>query len=113
MNPQPASFQPANLLRIPTEAREVLRRLTGIAHAEFHDDWYEGDSRPGSRPRPHPPAYRLNEICGLLHFFLLLRAHSMGPARLCLPAAPSCVIGLRRHPALRATHELTERSQMG
>ncbi len=40
MNPQQPASSPANLLYtdpLHAEAREVLRRLTGIAHAEFHD----------------------------------------------------------------------------
>ncbi len=49
MNPQhpassPAYYSPADLLHtdsLHAEAREVLRRLTGVADADFHDYQYE------------------------------------------------------------------------
>ena len=44
MNPEQLASSPADLLHadpLHTEAREVLRRLTGVADAEFHDGQYE------------------------------------------------------------------------
>ena len=44
MNPQQPVSSPANLLYtdpLHAEAREVLRRLTGVADAEFHEGQYE------------------------------------------------------------------------
>ena len=49
MNPQQPASSPADLLHtdlLHAEAREVLRRLTGVANAEFHDDQYEAIRAP-------------------------------------------------------------------
>ena len=101
MNPQQSASSPADSLRtdslqadpLHAEAREVLRRLTGIANAEFHDDQYEAiRALVADRART------------------LVVQRTSSPPCCCVPAVwarlllsprcfPSCVIRSRRHPA--------------
>lgn len=104
MNPQQPASSPANLLYtdpLHAEAREVLRRLTGIAHAEFHDDQYEAIRAL--------VADRARTLVVQRTGWVSLRSTSFLPC-CCVPAVwarlllsprcfPSCVIRLRRHPA--------------
>ena len=74
MNPQQPASSPADSLH--AEAREVLRRLTGVADAEFHDGQYEA-IRALVADRARSAVYPISS--------LLLRARGMGPALIVSP----------------------------
>ena len=90
MNPQQPASSPANLLYtdpLHAEAREVLRRLTGIAHAEFHDDQYEAIRALVADRARTLVVQRTGWGKSAVYFIssLLLRARSMGPALIVSP----------------------------
>ncbi len=90
MNPEQPASSPTDLLH--TEAREVLRRLTGVADAEFHDGQYEAIRALVADRARTLVVQRTGWGKSAVYFI---------SARLLLSPRcfPSCVIRSRRHPA--------------
>ena len=90
MNPQQPASSPANLLYtdpLHAEAREVLRRLTGVADAEFHEGQYEAIRALVADRARTLVVQRTGWGKSAVYFIssLLLRARSMGPALIVSP----------------------------
>ena len=90
MNPQQPVSSPANLLYtdpLHAEAREVLRRLTGVADAEFHEGQYEAIRALVADRARTLVVQRTGWGKSAVYFIssLLLRARSMGPALIVSP----------------------------
>jgi len=85
MNPEQAASSPADLLH--AEAREVLRRLTGVANAEFHDGQYEAIRALVADRARTLVVQRTGWGKSAVYFIssLLLRARGMGPALIVSP----------------------------
>ena len=95
MNPQQSASSPADSLRtdslqadpLHAEAREVLRRLTGVADAEFHDGQYEAIRALVADRARTVVVQRTGWGKSAVYFIssLLLRARGMGPALIVSP----------------------------
>ena len=95
MNPQQSASSPADLLHtdslqadpLHAEAREVLRRLTGVADAEFHDGQYEAIRALVADRARTVVVQRTGWGKSAVYFIssLLLRARGMGPALIVSP----------------------------
>ena len=95
MNPQQSASSPADLLHadslhtdpLHAEAREVLRRLTGVADAEFHDGQYEAIRALVADRARTLVVQRTGWGKSAVYFIssLLLRARGMGPALIVSP----------------------------
>ena len=85
MNPEQPASSPADLLH--AEAREVLRRLTGVADAEFHDGQYEAIRALVADRARTLVVQRTGWGKSAVYFIssLLLRARGMGPALIVSP----------------------------
>ena len=85
MNPQQSASSPADSLHV--EAREVLRRLTGVADAEFHDGQYEAIRALVPDRARTLVVQRTGWGKSAVYFIssLLLRARGMGPALIVSP----------------------------
>ncbi|WP_455112032.1 DEAD/DEAH box helicase, partial [Rothia mucilaginosa] len=90
MNPEQPASSPADLLHtdpLHAEAREVLRRLTGVANAEFHDGQYEAIRALVADRARTLVVQRTGWGKSAVYFIssLLLRARGMGPALIVSP----------------------------
>ena len=100
MNPQQSASSPADSLRadslragplhadpLHAEAREVLRRLTGVSDAEFHDGQYEAIRALVADRARTVVVQRTGWGKSAVYFIssLLLRARGMGPALIVSP----------------------------
>jgi len=95
MNPQQSASSPADSLRtdslqadpLHAEAREVLRRLTDVADAEFHDGQYEAIRALVADRARTVVVQRTGWGKSAVYFIssLLLRARGMGPALIVSP----------------------------
>ena len=85
MNPEQPASSPADLLH--AEAREVLRCLTGVTNAEFHDGQYEAIRALVADRARTLVVQRTGWGKSAVYFIssLLLRASGMGPALIVSP----------------------------
>ena len=85
MNPEQPASSPADLLH--AEAREVLRCLTGVTNAEFHDGQYEAIRALVADRARTLVVQRTGWGKSAVYFIssLLLRARGMGPALIVSP----------------------------
>ena len=87
MNPEQPASSPADSLH--AEAREVLRRLTGVADAEFHDGQYEAiRALVADRARTlvvQRTGWGKSAV--YVHFFPAVACPRYGPGSYCLPVA--------------------------
>lgn len=96
--PQQSASSPADSLRtdslqadpLHAEAREVLRRLTGVADAEFHDGQYEAIRALVADRARTVVVQRTGWGKSAVYFIssLLLRARGMGPALIVSHCSP-------------------------
>ena len=115
MNPEQPASSPTDLLH--TEAREVLRRLTGVADAEFHDGQYEAIRALVADRARTLVVQRTGWGKSAVYFIssLLLRARGMGPALIVSPLLSLMRDQVEAASARSACRhgELRERHRMG